>query len=103
MAHRFANSCRDFLRRLGKIQRLGSSDLIDSPVMPRRGELLDRHGGDVVRIDERVLPVESKTLDIPVGGENGPAGAFAIAFLFGFAGERLITRVLGSLDKQILS
>jgi hypothetical protein len=35
-------------------------------------------------------------MDIHVGGDN-PAGAFAFAFLFGFAGERLIAPVLGSL------
>lgn len=40
---------------------------------------------------------QSKLLDIRVGGDTGPGGALAVAFLFGFAGERLIARVLGSL------
>ena len=40
---------------------------------------------------------QSKVLNIHVGQEGGPAGALAVAFLFGFAGERLIASVLGSL------
>lgn len=40
---------------------------------------------------------ESNILNIRVGSENGPAAAFAVAFLFGFAGEFLIARVLQSL------
>ena len=40
---------------------------------------------------------QSKVLDIHFGGDSIPGGALAVAFLFGFAGERLIARVLGSL------
>jgi hypothetical protein len=40
---------------------------------------------------------QSKLLDISIGSDSGPAGAFAVAFLFGFVGERLIVRVLGSV------
>jgi hypothetical protein len=40
---------------------------------------------------------ESKILDMRIGGDNGPAGALAVAFIFGFTGERLIASVLGSL------
>jgi hypothetical protein len=32
-----------------------------------------------------------------IGSDSGPAGVFAVALLFGFAGERLIVRVLGSV------
>lgn len=40
---------------------------------------------------------QSKVLDIHLGSEGSPSGALAVAFLFGFAGERLIARVLSSL------
>lgn len=43
----------------------------------------------------------SRILDLHVGntsGDTGPAAAFAVAFLFGFGGERLIARVLGKLS-----
>lgn len=43
---------------------------------------------------------QSKLLDIhisSIGSDCGSAGAFAVAFLFGFVGERLIVRVLGSV------
>jgi hypothetical protein len=42
----------------------------------------------------------SKLLDIRIGsggGDAGPAAAFAVAFLFGFAGERLVAGILGKL------
>ena len=40
---------------------------------------------------------QSKVLDIRLGSDNGPGGALAVAFLFGFAGEQLISHVLGAL------
>jgi len=40
---------------------------------------------------------QSKVLDISIGSDRGWAGAFAAALLFGFGGERLIVRVLGSV------
>jgi hypothetical protein len=40
---------------------------------------------------------QSKVLNIHVGSDNGPSGALAVAFLFGFAGEQLIAPVLGAL------
>lgn len=40
---------------------------------------------------------QSKALDIHFGSDAIPGSALAVAFLFGFAGERLIARVLGSL------
>jgi 8-oxo-dGTP diphosphatase len=40
---------------------------------------------------------QSKVLDINIGSDRGWAGAFAAALLFGFGGERLIVRVLGSV------
>jgi 8-oxo-dGTP diphosphatase len=43
---------------------------------------------------------QSKVLDIHLGSEGSPSGALAVAFLFGFAGERLIARVLGSLGAE---
>jgi hypothetical protein len=43
---------------------------------------------------------QSKVLDIRVGCDNGPGGALAVAFLFGFAGEQLITHVLGALGAR---
>jgi hypothetical protein len=39
-------------------------------------------------------------LDIRVGGDTGPGGALAVAFLFGFAGEQLITHVLGTFGAR---
>ena len=39
----------------------------------------------------------SKVLDIHVGSDTVPSGALAVAFLFGFGGELLITRVLGAV------
>jgi len=41
--------------------------------------------------------LESKTLNITVV-DHGASGALAIAFLFGYAGERLIARVVGSVS-----
>jgi hypothetical protein len=43
---------------------------------------------------------QSKVLDIRVGSDNGPGGALAVAFLFGFAGEQLIAHVLGALGAR---
>jgi hypothetical protein len=43
---------------------------------------------------------QSKVLDIRVGSDNGPGGALAVAFLFGFAGEQLIAHVLGTLGAR---
>jgi hypothetical protein len=43
---------------------------------------------------------QSKILDIHFGGDCGPGSAFTIAFLFGFAGERLIAQVLGTLGSR---
>lgn len=43
---------------------------------------------------------QSKVLDIRVGVDCGPSGALAVAFLFGFAGEQLITHVLGALGAR---
>lgn len=40
---------------------------------------------------------QSKVLDIQFGSDSGSAGALAVAFAFGFLGERLIVHVLGSL------
>jgi len=40
---------------------------------------------------------QSKVLDMRIGDDNGPAGALTVAFIFGFMGERLIAKVLGSL------
>jgi hypothetical protein len=40
---------------------------------------------------------QSKVLDIHIGSDSSSPGAFAVAFLFGFAGERLIVRVLSSV------
>jgi len=42
---------------------------------------------------------ESKVFDVHVGTNVGPGAALTVAFLFGFAGEQLISRVLGSLGK----
>ena len=43
---------------------------------------------------------QSKVLDLHFGNENGPGCALAVAFLFGFAGERLIAQVLGSIGSR---
>jgi hypothetical protein len=43
---------------------------------------------------------QSKLLDIRVGGDAGPGGALAVAFLFGFAGEQLIAHVLGAVGAR---
>ena len=43
---------------------------------------------------------QSKILDLHFGNESGPGSAMTIAFLFGFAGERLIAQVLGSIGSR---
>ena len=43
---------------------------------------------------------QSKILDLHFGNESGPGSALTIAFLFGFAGERLIAQVLGSIGSR---
>jgi hypothetical protein len=43
---------------------------------------------------------QSKLLNITVGSDHNLASDFAVAFLFGFAGERLIVRVLGSIGAE---
>jgi len=40
---------------------------------------------------------ESKAMNFRFGDETGPGSALAVALLFGFAGEMLIAKVLGSL------
>jgi 8-oxo-dGTP diphosphatase len=42
--------------------------------------------------------VGSKVLNISFGSENSTGGALAIAFLFGYTGERLVARVAGSIN-----
>lgn len=39
---------------------------------------------------------QSKVLDVRIGGDDGPSGALGVAFLFGFAGEQLVSHVLGT-------
>lgn len=43
---------------------------------------------------------QSKLLNLYIGSDHSFAGAFAVAFLFGFAGELLIVRVLGSVGAE---
>jgi hypothetical protein len=43
---------------------------------------------------------QSKVLDVRVGGDSGPGGALGVAFLFGFAGEQLVSHVLGTLGAR---
>ena len=42
--------------------------------------------------------LESKVLNITLGADNSTGGALAIAFLFGYTGERLVARVAGSVN-----
>jgi len=44
--------------------------------------------------------LESKVLNITIGTENSTGGALAIAFLFGYAGERLIASVAGTFSSN---
>lgn len=44
--------------------------------------------------------LQSKVLNITIGTENSTGGALAIAFLFGYAGERLIASVAGTLSSN---
>jgi 8-oxo-dGTP pyrophosphatase MutT (NUDIX family) len=44
--------------------------------------------------------LESKVLHITFGTDNSTGGALAIAFLFGYTGERLVARVAGSVSAQ---
>jgi hypothetical protein len=43
---------------------------------------------------------QSKLLNINFGSDHSVSGAFAVAFLFGFGGELLIVRVLGSVGTE---
>jgi 8-oxo-dGTP diphosphatase len=42
--------------------------------------------------------LQSKVLNITLGTDNSTGGALAIAFLFGYTGERLVARVAGSVS-----
>jgi 8-oxo-dGTP pyrophosphatase MutT (NUDIX family) len=44
--------------------------------------------------------LESKVLNITIGADNSTGGALAIAFLFGYAGERLIASVAGTFSSN---
>jgi hypothetical protein len=43
---------------------------------------------------------QSRILAVHFGDDSGPGSALTIAFLFGFAGERLIAQVLGTLGSR---